>query len=152
MLEKKPENLGTIVMASTSAIIVSSAIFHALHTNILPITHITAGIFLLFPAALIGIINEELKDSLISMVLSLIGTLIVTAFTRSIPAILRIFPNQNDLYIFQQITETLPLIFLMTPFFVIGTAIGAIFNEAFIRPKYQTQLSKSTRSLNNDKS
>ena len=116
-------------MSSIGSIIIGSAIFLSFYTRILPLTYITAGISLLIPSIYIGLINEEADKAIIITIISAIGTIIMTAFLRSIPGLLGVFPNSNDFFIFQQITLTLPLLFIAIPFFTIGTFIGFILKE-----------------------
>jgi len=128
LIETRLEKI-TLLVSSIGSIIIGSAIFLSFYTRILPLTYITAGISLLIPSIYIGLINEEADKAIIITIISAIGTIIMTAFLRSIPGLLGVFPNSNDFFIFQQITLTLPLLFIAIPFFTIGTFIGFILKE-----------------------
>ncbi len=129
--KKKEEKIDQIMIlvSSFGSVIVMSAILHVSFTQIIPLTQITAGVILIGPSIFIGLLNDDLKDALKAMVITVLGTIILTIFIRSIPAIIGVFPAQSDVFIFQQIAETLPLFFLMIPFSVIGTVGGSILSE-----------------------
>ncbi|MFX0013838.1 MAG: hypothetical protein ACFFB2_03660 [Promethearchaeota archaeon] len=128
--EDESSNKTTMFIISTvGAIIVSSTIIHVLYTQILPLTELTSAIFLMLPAVYIGVLNEDIKRSMLSMTLTTVGIVVLSSFTLSLPAFVGVFPYSNDLFIFQQITETIPLLFLVIPFLTIGTIIGVIINE-----------------------
>ncbi|MFX1506948.1 MAG: hypothetical protein ACFFDC_12665 [Promethearchaeota archaeon] len=125
----------TIFIISTiGAIIVGSTILHILYNHF--IDEIGAALFLLIPAVYIGVLNEEIKQSMLSMVISIVGIIFLTSLGRSMPALIGIFPHSRDLFIFQQITETIPLIFLLVPFITVGTMIGVIINEFSLKQRY----------------
>lgn len=128
---KKEEKIDRIMIlvSSFGSIIVMSSIIHASYTQILPLTQLTAGVILIGPSIFIGLLNDDLRDALKVMVLTVLGTIFLTIFIRSIPAFIGVFSTQTDVFIFQQIAETLPLFFLMIPFSVIGTVTGSILSE-----------------------
>ncbi|MHA2107389.1 MAG: hypothetical protein ACXABU_15285 [Candidatus Hodarchaeales archaeon] len=124
------------LISAIGGTIVTSAIIHISYTKILPLTQVTAGFILVLPAIYIGLINEEIQDSMLAMVLSLIGSILLIVFARIIPALIGVFPSQSDLFAYQQIAETLPLFFLMFPLYVLGTMFGVIINEFVIKSRY----------------
>ncbi|MFX0205090.1 MAG: hypothetical protein ACFFDT_03825 [Candidatus Hodarchaeota archaeon] len=137
LLEEKDDeeksNLIAFFISSIGAIIITSAIIHTSYTQILPLTQLTIGLILIVPAAFIGLLNEDLKESMLAMFLAIVGTILLTSFTRILPTLLGVFPSQGDVFAFQQIGETLAFFFLMVPFFIIGTIIGVILNEFVLK-------------------
>lgn len=137
MLSKeKHKKIIALLVSTIGATIIASTILHTLYTQILPINELSAALLLLIPAAYIGLINEDIKESMLAMFITLGSTIILTSFTRSIPAILGLFPYTSDIFAFQQVTETIPLLFLVIPFFVVGTMIGVIVNEFILKTRY----------------
>ncbi|UCG03881.1 MAG: hypothetical protein JSW11_07825 [Candidatus Heimdallarchaeota archaeon] len=133
---ERKKQIATIIISSIGSSILASTIFHLLYTQLISMTVLIAGIYLIIPAVFIGIINVDIKESMIAMVLSAVGTIFLTAFTRSIPAFMGILA-QGDLFIFQQIAETVPLLFLMLPIMMVGTIIGVVINE-FVLTQYES--------------
>jgi hypothetical protein len=137
MLSKEDRHkIIALLVSIIGATIIASTILHVLYTQILPINEPLVALLLLIPAAYIGLINEDVKESMLAMFITITSTIILTSFTRSIPAILGLFPHSSDVFAFQQITETIPLLFLVIPFFVIGTMIGVIVNEFILKTRY----------------
>ncbi len=138
MLSKERYNnkIIALLVSTIGATIIASTILHVLYTQILPINELSAAVLLLIPAAYLGLINEDIKESMLAMFITIGSTIILTSFTRSIPAILGLFPHSSDVFVFQQVTETIPLLFLVIPFFVIGTMIGVIVNEFILKTRY----------------
>ncbi|MHA1977204.1 MAG: hypothetical protein ACW98F_17480 [Candidatus Hodarchaeales archaeon] len=124
------------LISSIGGTIVTSAIIHISYTKIFPLTQITAGFIIILPAIFIGLINEEIQDSMLSMILTLVGSLFLISFVRMLPGFIGVFPSQSDLFAYQQIAETLPLFFLMFPLYVLGTMFGVILNEFVIKTRY----------------
>jgi len=90
---------------------------------------------LLLPPFFIGLVNEELEDSMTAMLVAIIGTILLTAFTRSLPALLGIFPGQADLFVFQQVGETLSLLLPLVPIYALGTMAGLLVKEFVMKPR-----------------
>ena len=137
MLPSNAERVVSVLISTIGAIIVASAIFHALHTQILPLSYLSASFFVVVPGFFIGVLNEEPRDALFSMVLTTVGTIFLTAFGRSVPAFLGTIPRNRDLFIFQQVTETMPIFFFMIPLLILGTVFGMLMNDVFFKPKYK---------------
>jgi hypothetical protein len=53
-----------------------------------------------------------------------------------IPSLIGIFPREGDFFNFIQVAETLPLFFMMFPFFVLGTTFGVLLNEFVLNNRY----------------
>jgi hypothetical protein len=55
----------------------------------------------------------------------------ITAVTKSSsnPALSGIIPRQNDIFIYQKISEIIPLFFLLFPLFMLGIILGVMLNE-----------------------
>ena len=124
------------LISSIGGTIVTSAIIHTSYTKIVPLTQVTAGFVIVLPAIYIGIINEEIQESVLAMILSLIGSIVLISFVRILPAIFGVFPHQSDFFAYQQIGETLPLFFLLFPLYILGTMIGILINEFIIKTRY----------------
>ena len=121
------------LISAIGGTIVTSAIIHSSYTKIVPLTQVTAGFVIVLPAIYIGIINEEIQESILAMVLSLIGSIVLISVARILPAIFGVFPNQSDFFAYQQIGETLPLFFLLFPLYILGTMIGILINEFILK-------------------
>ena len=124
------------LISSIGGTIVTSAIVHISYTKILPLTQVTAGFIIILPAVFIGLINEEIQESMLAMILTLIGSIFLISFVRIIPGLIGVFPSQSDIFAYQQIAETLPLFFLMFPVYVLGTMFGVIINEFVLKSRY----------------
>lgn len=131
ILKRKP-----FLISSIGGTFVTSAIIHASHTKIIPLTQVTAGFIIVVPAIYIGIINEEIQESVLAMILSLIGSIILISFVKILPALFGVFPSESDLFAYEQIAETLPLFFLMFPLYILGTMSGVLINEFIIKTHY----------------
>ncbi len=117
------------LISSIGGTIVTSAIIHSSYTKILPLTQVSAGFIIIVPAIYIGLLNEEIQESILAMIMSLMGSLFLILFARITPALLGVFPSQSDVFAYQQIGETLPLFFLMFPIYILGTMFGVLINE-----------------------
>ncbi|MFX0151804.1 MAG: hypothetical protein ACFFAJ_13535 [Candidatus Hodarchaeota archaeon] len=138
MLSSKSNRISTFIISSVGAAIVASTIFHVSFTDIIPLNTITAVIFLLVPTTFIGLLNEDIKDSYLSMGLAVVLTVLLTSFTRSFPAFLGVFPGESDIFVFVQTAETVVIVFfLMIPIALIGTMIGILLNEFVVKSQYQ---------------
>ncbi|MHA1944622.1 MAG: hypothetical protein ACXAC6_11040 [Candidatus Hodarchaeales archaeon] len=126
----------SFLVSSIGGTIVTSAIIHSSYTKIIPLTQVTAGFVIVLPAIYIGILSEEIQESILAMILSLVGSITLISFVRILPALFGIFPSQGDLFAYQQIAETLPLFFLMFPLYILGTMFGVILNEFVIKTRY----------------
>ncbi|MFX1282776.1 MAG: hypothetical protein ACFFB5_03940 [Promethearchaeota archaeon] len=132
----KSNRILAFLISIIGAIIVSSAILHVSFTQVIPLTQLTAGFIIIIPAFFIGLINDDIRDSFLAMALSVFGTIILTSFTRALPAFVGIFPGEGDFFAFQQVASTIPMIFLLVPVSVIGTMIGVVVNEFLIKSRY----------------
>ncbi|MHA2030640.1 MAG: hypothetical protein ACW99Q_14730 [Candidatus Kariarchaeaceae archaeon] len=134
MLDLKPFAISCI-----GGIISISAVLHASFTQILPfsLTPFTMGSILLIMSAFIGLLNEEIKESILAMVITIVGAVFLTAFMRVLPAVLGFIPSQTDVFAFAQVASTLPMFLLMTPFCVFGTMLGLLINEFVVKPRYE---------------
>ncbi|MFX0049915.1 MAG: hypothetical protein ACFE8U_01355 [Candidatus Hermodarchaeota archaeon] len=138
MLSSKSNRISTFIISSVGAAIVASTIFHVSFTDIIPLNTITAVIFLLVPTTFIGLLNEDIKDSYLSMGLAVVLTVLLTSFTRSFPAFLGVLPGESDIFVFVQTAETVVIVFfLMIPIALIGTMIGILLNEFIVKSQYQ---------------
>ncbi|MFW9904655.1 MAG: hypothetical protein ACFFFH_10005 [Candidatus Thorarchaeota archaeon] len=135
MSERKDKVLAFLI-STLGAIIFVSTIIHILYTQIIPITEITAALLLMIPAAYIGLLNEEIKESLLSMLITTVCSIVISSLLRSMPALLGLFPHDSDVFIFEQVTRSVPLLFLLIPFLLIGTMIGVIINEFTLKSRY----------------
>ena len=135
MSERRDKVLAFII-STVGAIIFVSTIIHVLYTQIIPITEIITALLVMIPAAYIGLLNEDIKESLLSMFVTAIGSIITSSLLRSMPALLGLFPHSGDVFIFEQITRSVPLLFLVIPFLLIGTMIGVILNEFALKSQY----------------
>jgi len=124
------------LLSSIGGTIVTSAIMHISYTGIFPLTQTTAGFVIIIPAIFIGLINDEIQDSMLAMIIALIGSIGLISFVRILPGLLGVFPSQSDLFAYQQIAETLPFFFLMFPLYILGTMFGLILNEFLIKSRY----------------
>lgn len=138
-LDSKIEGLSNrmiIFLSSIGTIFITTTIIHVSFSEILPLTQFTSGFIMFFPAIFIGLLNEDIKESLGVMFISLFGSIIFTSITRMIPSLIGIFPREGDFFNFIQVAETLPLFFMMFPFFVLGTTFGVLLNEFVLNNRY----------------
>ena len=126
------------IISTVGAIIFVSTLIHVLYTQIIPMSEITTALLLLIPAAYIGLLNEDVKESLLSMFITAIVSIVISALLRSMPALLGLFPHSSDVFIFEQMTRSVPLLFLVIPFLLIGTMIGVILNEFTLKSRYKS--------------
>jgi len=112
---EKVKRISMVSVSTLGTTVISTTIFHSSYMKIIPFTQVTAGLILVFPALFLGLMNEEIKESMVAMVLTVIGTVLLTIVTRSVPAFIDILPvaGNRDVFVFQQIGESLPLFFLM---------------------------------------
>ncbi|MFX0170538.1 MAG: hypothetical protein ACFE9L_01330 [Candidatus Hodarchaeota archaeon] len=162
MLSRKTNRISTFLISSIGAAIVASTIFHVSFTDVIPLNTITAVIFLLVPTTFIGLLNEDIKDSYLSMGLAIVLTILLTSFTRAFPAFLGIFPGESDIFVFFQTAETVVIIFfLMIPIALFGTMVGVLLNEFVVKSQYRqprkfnkahnTKLEPKSNSINTSK-
>lgn len=138
MLKTKTNRISTFLISSIGAAIVASTIFHVSYTDVIPLNTMTAVIFLLVPTTFIGLLNEDIKDSYLSMGLAVVLTILFTSITRAFPAFLGIFPGESDIFVFVQTAETIVItFFLMIPIALFGTMIGVLLNEFVVKSRYQ---------------
>ena len=133
-------DLKTFVISCIGGIISLSAVIHVSFTKILPLTltPFTMGAIFLILSAFIGLLNEEIKESILATVLTIVGAIFLTAFMRILPAVLGLIPSQTDVFAFAQIASTLPMFLLVTPFCVFGTMLGLLMNEFVFKSRYES--------------
>lgn len=129
------DRLAITIYSVIGSTIVSTAILHITLTRIIPIIAINAIFFLFIPAFLIGVLAIEFKDALAAMFLTMVSTIILFTYIRSLPAFLGIITQAITYFIIGQFALSLPIFFPLVLVFILGTTAGLIFNEFVIEPR-----------------
>ncbi|MFX1284564.1 MAG: hypothetical protein ACFFB5_12965 [Promethearchaeota archaeon] len=129
------------ILSIFGSIIITSAIFQLQYSKLIDLSYGWIFLLLSIPPIFTGILIDNEKKVFHALFFSVIGSLTLITFMRTLPAFLGIISNQEDIFIFQQITETIPLIFLIFPVFIIGSVIGVVINEFLLKSPYSSKKS-----------
>ncbi len=134
--KEKKSDLFAFIISSIGGIIVLSAIISVSYSQILPLSYPALALIAVLVSIFIGILNEDPKRSIFALVITMVSAVFLTSFMRSMPALIGIIPGETDLFIFAQLTTTLPIFFIIAPTCFLGNTLGILINEFLLKPRY----------------
>lgn len=134
--KEKISDLFAFIISSIGGIIILSALISISYTQILPLSYMALTIIAILLSIFIGILNEDPKKSILALVTAVVSAVFLTSFMRAMPALIGVIPAETDLFVFAQLTTTLPIFFIITPACFLGNTLGIIINEFLLKPRY----------------
>jgi hypothetical protein len=137
--KRKSSDFLSFSISAIGGIVGISAMISVSYTQVLPLSYVGLALISSILSVFIGIINDDAKRSIYAMVIAVVGAVFLTIFMRAMPALLGIIPVETDLFIFGQVTTTLPIFFLIAPLCLLGNTLGILINEFLLKPQYAFQ-------------
>ena len=134
--KEKISDLFAFIISSIGGIVVLSAMISVSYTQILPLSYLALALISFLLSIFIGILNEDPKKSIFALVIAVVGAVFLTSFMRSMPALIGVIPGETDVFVFAQVTTTLPIFFIMAPICFLGNTAGIIINEFLLKSRY----------------